>query len=122
MCPCFGDIVETDFGIKLNDGSGLTMSCHLLRTAFFHYLSAIAKNRPVGRDQTIDFAWLGGSLSLQSYCCSCWGAEHGSPTARLDHVKADPTDNRILEGDVAAGSEVSAGGDRHLLEVVFNDI
>jgi hypothetical protein len=41
--------------------------------------------------------------------------KHVSPTDRLDVVKADPTDNKILECAVAAGSEVIVSGDRHLL-------
>jgi uncharacterized protein len=37
------------------------------------------------------------------------------PIEKLDIVVADPTDNRILECAVAAGSKVIASGDRHLL-------
>jgi len=40
-----------------------------------------------------------------------------STTETLDAVKADPTDNRVLECAVAAGSEVVITGDRHLLEL-----
>ena len=39
------------------------------------------------------------------------------PTETLDAVKADPTDNRILECAVAAGSEAVVTGDKHLLAV-----
>lgn len=38
-----------------------------------------------------------------------------SPTETIDAIPADPTDNRILECAVAAGSEVIVSGDRHLL-------
>jgi putative PIN family toxin of toxin-antitoxin system len=38
-----------------------------------------------------------------------------SPTETLDVVKADPTDNRLLECAVAAGSHVLVTGDKHLL-------
>lgn len=38
-----------------------------------------------------------------------------SPTETLDVVKADPTDNGLLECAVAAGSEVIVSGDKHLL-------
>ncbi|MEO7273201.1 MAG: putative toxin-antitoxin system toxin component, PIN family [Vicinamibacterales bacterium] len=38
-----------------------------------------------------------------------------SPTEAVDAITADPTDNRILECAVAAGSEVIVSGDRHLL-------
>ena len=38
-------------------------------------------------------------------------------TETLDVLKADVTDNRILECAVAAGSAVIVSGDRHLLEL-----
>jgi putative PIN family toxin of toxin-antitoxin system len=38
-------------------------------------------------------------------------------TEALDVVKADPTDNKVLECAVAAGSETVITGDRHLLEL-----
>jgi putative PIN family toxin of toxin-antitoxin system len=38
-----------------------------------------------------------------------------SPTETLDIVKADPTDNRILECAVTAASEIIVTGDKHLL-------
>ena len=38
-----------------------------------------------------------------------------APTEPLDAVKADPTDNRILECAVAAGSDTVVTGDAHLL-------
>jgi uncharacterized protein len=38
-----------------------------------------------------------------------------TPGERLDAVPADPTDNRILECAVTAGSEVIVSGDKHLL-------
>lgn len=40
---------------------------------------------------------------------------HVSPTETLDVVKADPTDNKVLECAVAAGSEAVVTGDKHLL-------
>lgn len=40
-----------------------------------------------------------------------------SPTERLDVVKADPTDNKVLECALSAGSEVVVSGDRHLLDL-----
>lgn len=39
------------------------------------------------------------------------------PTEALDVVPADPTDNRILECAVAAGSDVIVSGDLHLLKL-----
>jgi len=45
-------------------------------------------------------------------------AHHVIPTQRLDVIKADPDDNRILECAVAAKSEFIVSGDtRHLLPV-----
>jgi putative PIN family toxin of toxin-antitoxin system len=45
------------------------------------------------------------------------------PSETIDAVSADPTDNRILECAVAAGSHVIVSGDRHLLELrVFRGI
>jgi len=38
-----------------------------------------------------------------------------SPTETIEAIPADPTDNRILECAVTAGSEVIVSGDRHLL-------
>jgi putative PIN family toxin of toxin-antitoxin system len=40
-----------------------------------------------------------------------------SPTETLDVVKADPTDNRILECAVASDSETLVTGDAHLLSL-----
>ena len=40
-----------------------------------------------------------------------------SPAETLDIVKADPTDNKVLECAVAAGSEVIVSGDAHLLSL-----
>jgi uncharacterized protein len=40
-----------------------------------------------------------------------------TPVERLDVVKADPTDNPILECAVAAGSETVVTGDGHLLAI-----
>jgi uncharacterized protein len=43
--------------------------------------------------------------------------EHVRPTQRIDVVKEDPTDNRIVECAAAAGSEYLVSGDKHLLKV-----
>ena len=40
-------------------------------------------------------------------------AKHVTPSERLDAVKADPTDNPILECAIAARSEVVVTGDKH---------
>jgi putative PIN family toxin of toxin-antitoxin system len=44
-------------------------------------------------------------------------AKRVSPSETLDVVKADSTDDRILECAVAAGSEVVVSGDKHLLDL-----
>jgi uncharacterized protein len=43
--------------------------------------------------------------------------ERVTPTQRLQVVKADPDDDRILECAVASGSSVIVSGDRHLLDL-----
>jgi len=43
--------------------------------------------------------------------------EHVEPKQRIDVVKDDPTDNRIIETAVASGSEYLVSGDKHLLKV-----
>jgi putative PIN family toxin of toxin-antitoxin system len=42
-------------------------------------------------------------------------ATHVSPIERMEVIKADPSDDRILECAVAAGSNVIISGDKHLL-------
>jgi uncharacterized protein len=44
-------------------------------------------------------------------------AEHVDPKQRIDIVKEDPTDNRILECASASGSEYLVSGDKHLLKI-----
>jgi putative PIN family toxin of toxin-antitoxin system len=44
-------------------------------------------------------------------------AEHVEPKQRIDIVKEDPTDNRIIECAAASGSEYLVTGDRHLLKI-----
>jgi uncharacterized protein len=43
--------------------------------------------------------------------------EHVEPKQRIDIVKDDPTDNRIIECAAASGSEYLVSGDKHLLKV-----
>jgi putative PIN family toxin of toxin-antitoxin system len=43
--------------------------------------------------------------------------EHVEPTQRLDVVKDDPDDNRILECALASGSDYLISGDKHLLKL-----
>jgi uncharacterized protein len=49
----------------------------------------------------------------EAYMLRC--ARLVEPTEALDVVKSDPTDNRILECALAAGSDVIVSGDAHLL-------
>lgn len=44
-------------------------------------------------------------------------AEHVEPKQRIDIVKADTSDNRILECAAASGSEYLVSGDKHLLKI-----
>jgi len=44
-------------------------------------------------------------------------AEHVEPKQRVDVVKEDPTDNRIIECAAASGSDYLVSGDKHLLKV-----
>jgi putative PIN family toxin of toxin-antitoxin system len=44
-------------------------------------------------------------------------AEHVEPKQRVDVVREDPTDNRILECAIAAKSEYLVTGDKHLLKI-----
>lgn len=43
--------------------------------------------------------------------------ERVTPQQRIDAIKDDPTDNRIVECAVASGSDYLVSGDRHLLKV-----
>lgn len=43
--------------------------------------------------------------------------EHVDPKQRIDIVKDDPTDNRIVECAAASGSDYLVSGDKHLLKV-----
>ena len=68
-----------------------------------------------------------GSPRIAHQIALAWGDVHAfreeiltfaklvTPGESLDAVPADPTDNRILECAVAAGSEVIVSGDKHLL-------
>jgi uncharacterized protein len=42
---------------------------------------------------------------------------HVQPERRIDVVKEDPTDNRIIECAAASGSEYLVSGDKHLLKI-----
>lgn len=40
-----------------------------------------------------------------------------TPTERIDVIKDDPADNRVLEAALAGGAEYIVTGDRHLLDL-----
>lgn len=62
------------------------------------------------------FQWAAGDLQeAESLIISMTNLV--APTKRLDAVKSDPTDNRILECADAAGSDVIISGDKHLLRL-----
>jgi uncharacterized protein len=44
-------------------------------------------------------------------------AEYIEPKDRVDLIKDDPTDNRIVECAVSSGSDYLVSGDKHLLKV-----
>jgi uncharacterized protein len=60
------------------------------------------------------FGWDEDRLEL--YLRTLWrSGEQVTPRLRVDAVREDPDDNRILECALAAGAEVIVSGDRHLL-------
>jgi len=44
-------------------------------------------------------------------------AEVVSPTNQIDAIRADPSDNRVLEAAVAAQADYVVSGDQHLLQL-----
>jgi uncharacterized protein len=60
------------------------------------------------------FGWSDAELRSAEIAISA-STRRVSPTEILDVVKADLTDDRILECAVAAGSQVIVTGDKHLL-------
>ena len=78
----------------------------------------IAVSHPI-IDETIrvlreKFGWSDAELRSAEIAVSA-STRRVSPTEILDVVKADRTDDRILECAVAAGSQVIVTGDKHLL-------
>jgi putative PIN family toxin of toxin-antitoxin system len=43
------------------------------------------------------------------------------PTSRIDLIRADPADNRVLEAAVAGGVDYVVTGDRHLLNIAIHE-
>jgi putative PIN family toxin of toxin-antitoxin system len=79
------------------------------------YYSAEIENetRRVLRDK---FGWDGDRLDR--YLPALWNmGERATPRRRVNAVKEDPDDNRILECALAAGADVIVSGDGHLLRL-----
>lgn len=62
------------------------------------------------------FGWTQEQIDLAILDLSGF-TEHVRPTQRIDVVKEDPTDNRIVECAAASGSEYLISGDKHLLKL-----
>lgn len=79
------------------------------------YYSAEIENetRRVLRDK---FGW--DDDALDRYLAVLWrSGERVTPRRRINAVKEDPDDNRILECALAAGADAIVSGDRHLLRL-----
>jgi putative PIN family toxin of toxin-antitoxin system len=62
------------------------------------------------------FAWPDAEIKRMLVQISYF-TEHVQPRQKLDVIKEDPTDNRILECAMASGSEYLVTGDKHLLKL-----
>jgi uncharacterized protein len=62
------------------------------------------------------FGWTQGRVDDAIGWLSAF-AEHVEPKQRVDAVKDDPTDNRIIECAIAGKSEYLVTGDNHLLKL-----
>jgi uncharacterized protein len=83
------------------------------------YYSAETENetRRVLRDK---FGW--DEDRLDRYLPALWRlGERVTPRRRVDAVKDDPDDNRILECALAAGADVIVSGDSHLLRLTAHE-
>jgi uncharacterized protein len=55
---------------------------------------------------------------LDHYLRKLWGSgQRASPIRRVNAVRDDPDDNRVLECALAAGAETIVSGDSHLLKL-----
>jgi predicted nucleic acid-binding protein len=83
------------------------------RCGFYHSAEIENEARRVLRDK---FGW--DEDRLQRYLPVLWGlGERITSRRRVNAVKEDPDDNRILECALAAGAEVIVSGDGHLLRL-----
>jgi uncharacterized protein len=78
----------------------------------FYYSDEIeSETRRVLRDK---FGW--DDDRLDRYLPTLWSlGERVTPRRRVEVVKEDPDDNRILECALAAGADIIVSGDGHLL-------
>jgi putative PIN family toxin of toxin-antitoxin system len=83
------------------------------RCQFYHSVEIQSETRRVLRDK---FGW--GEDRLDRYLPALWNmGEQVTRRQRVDAVKDDPDDNRILECALAAGADVIVSGDGHLLRL-----
>jgi uncharacterized protein len=83
------------------------------RCEFYYSAQIESETRRVLRDK---FGWDEGRLDR--YLPKLWGVgERVTPGHRVNAVKEDPDDNRILECAFSAGADVIVSGDGHLLRL-----
>jgi predicted nucleic acid-binding protein len=70
----------------------------------------------VGRVLHHKFGWSEEAIAVARAQIAAF-CDQVQPERRIEAVSEDPTDNRILECAVAAGSEYLVTGDRHLLRL-----
>jgi putative PIN family toxin of toxin-antitoxin system len=80
---------------------------------FFYSTDIENETRRVLRDK---FGW--DEERLDRYLPTLWGlGKRVTPRRRVNTVRDDPDDNRILECALAAGAETIVSGDGHLLKL-----
>lgn len=83
------------------------------RCEFYYSAEIESETRRVLRDK---LGW--NEERLDRYLPVLWGlGERVKPRRRVNVVKEDPDDNRILECALAAGAETIVSGDGHLLRL-----
>jgi putative PIN family toxin of toxin-antitoxin system len=84
------------------------------RCELYYSAEIESETRRVLRDK---FGW--DEERLRRYLPVLWGlGEQVTPRRRVNAVKEDPDDNRILECALAAGADVIVSGDHHLLGLI----
>jgi predicted nucleic acid-binding protein len=83
------------------------------RCEFFYSAEIESETRRVLRDK---FGW--DEDRLERYLPTLWNlGERVTPRRRVNAVKEDPDDNRIVECALAAGADTIVSGDGHLLRL-----